>query len=297
MDLPDIATSVDNIQIQRGVGTSTNGAAAFGASINFQTRELMKEPYAIYEGTLGSFHTVRNAVSAGTGLIGDHFAVDIRLSDLYSDGYIDRSWTDLRSYYASAGYYDSRTLVKFITFSGLEELYQAWNGVPSDLLETNRTYNGLGAYTDEDGNPAYYDNQIDHYRQTHYHLHFSRMLNERLYLNTALHYTGGAGYYEEYREDQSLADYLLDNVVIGEDTVRETDLIRRKWLDNDFYGFVGGLQYREDGFSAILGGGWNRYLGDHFGTVIWARFPGESEIRHRWYESTGIKSDWNSYLK
>jgi len=297
VDLPDIATSVDNIQIQRGVGTSTNGAAAFGASVNFQTRTLEKEPYAIYDGTLGSFRTIRNAVSAGTGLMGDHFAVDLRLSGMTSDGYIDRSWTDLRSYYASAGYYDTRTLVKFITFSGLEELYQAWNGVPSHLLESHRTYNELGAYTDKDGNPAYYDNQIDHYRQSHYQLHFSRMLTGNLYLNTALHYTKGAGYYEQYREDQPLSDYLLDEVIAGGDTITETDLIRRKWLDNDFYGLVGGLQYREGGFSAILGGGWNRYLGDHFGTVIWARHPGGSEIRHRWYENTGVKSDWNSYLK
>ncbi|HDS06542.1 MAG TPA: TonB-dependent receptor [Bacteroides sp.] len=297
VDLPDIATSVDNIQIQRGVGTSTNGAAAFGASVNFQTRTLEREPYAVYEGTLGSFRTIRNALSAGTGLIGDHFAVDIRLSDLTSDGYIDRSWTDLRSYYASAGYYDAGTMVKFVTFSGLEELYQAWNGVPSNLLESHRTYNELGAYTDSDGNLAYYDNQVDHYLQSHYQLHLSRVLGDRMYVNTALHYTKGAGYYEQYREDASLSDYLLDPVVIGGETVAETDLIRRKWLDNDFYGIVGGLQYRENKFSAVLGGGWNRYLGDHFGTVIWARFPGESEIRHRWYENTGVKSDWNSYLK
>jgi iron complex outermembrane receptor protein len=297
VDLPDIATSADNIQIQRGVGTSTNGAAAFGASINFQTRELTEQPYAVYEGNLGSFRTLRNAISAGTGLVRDHFAADIRLSGLYSDGYIDRAWTDLRSYYISAGYHDARTLVKFITFSGLEELYQAWNGVPSGLLETHRTYNGLGAYTDADGNPAYYDNQIDHYRQDHYQLHFSRMLVDRLHMNAALHYTKGAGYYEEYREDQSLSDYLMDEVVIGGDTITRTDLIRRKWLDNDFYGFVGGLRYRQEGFSTILGGGWNRYLGDHFGTVIWARFPGESGIRHRWYDNTGVKSDWNTYFK
>ena len=148
MDLPDIATSVDNIQIQRGVGTSTNGAAAFGASINFQTQKLKKEPYAVYDGTFGSFQTLRNAISAGTGLIKDHFNVDLRFSDLHSDGYMDRSWTNLQSYYVSAGYHDAKTLVKFITFSGTEELYQAWNGVPSDLLESNRTYNELGAYTD-----------------------------------------------------------------------------------------------------------------------------------------------------
>jgi len=297
VDLPDIATSVDNIQIQRGVGTSTNGAAAFGASINFQTRKLEKAPYATYNGTIGSFHTIRHAVSAGTGLLGDHFAVDLRLSDLRSDGYIDRSWTDLQSYYVSAAYHDSKTLVKFVTFSGTEELYQAWNGVPSSLLETNRTYNGLGAYTDANGETAYYDNQVDHYRQTHYQLHFSRILGLSWMASAALHYTRGAGYYEEYREDETLADYLLEEVIIGGDTIRESDLIRRKWLDNDFYGMVGSLQYSAERLTAILGGAWNRYDGDHFGSVIWARYPGGSEIRHRWYENRGVKTDGNGYLK
>ena len=297
VDLPDLATSVDNIQIQRGVGTSTNGAPAFGASVNLMTRTVEKDPYATYEGTFGSFRTVRNAISAGTGLIRDHFAVDLRLSDISSDGYIDRSWTRLQSYYASAGYYDEKTMVKFITFSGKEELYQAWGGVPSDLLETRRTYNGLGEYTDSSGAIAYYDNQIDHYRQDHYQLHLSREFSSRIYASAALHYTRGAGYYEQYKEDEPLSDYRLDHVIIGGDTIEESDLIRRKWLDNDFYGLVGSVQYQDKRIGAILGGGWNQYEGDHFGTVIWARYPGTSEIRHRWYENTGKKNDWNIYLK
>jgi iron complex outermembrane receptor protein len=297
VDLPDIATSVDNIQIQRGVGTSTNGAAAFGASVNFQTRKLEKKPYAIYEGTFGSFRTIRNSVSAGTGLLGDHFAVDLRLSDLRSEGYMDRAWTNLQSYYAAAAYHDANTLVKFVTFSGTEELYQAWNGVPSNMLETNRTYNGLGAYTGSDGQTAYYDNQVDHYRQVHYQLHLSRSLGERWVANAALHYTAGEGYYEEYREEETLADYQMDDVIIGNDTIGQSDLIRRKWLDNDFYGIVGGIQYQHGAVSAVAGGAWNRYLGDHFGTVIWARYPGENEINHRWYESRGIKSDGNGYIR
>ena len=297
VDLPDIATSVDHIQIQRGVGTSTNGAAAFGASVNFQTRKLEQEPYARYDGIFGSFHTMRNAISAGTGLIREHFAVDMRLSEIHSDGYIDRSWTDLRSYYGSAGYFDSRTIIKFITFSGTEELYQAWNGVPSYLLDDNRTYNELGSYTDEQGNQQFYDNQVDHYRQNHFQLHLSRSLNHYFHLNAALHYTRGAGYYEQYKENQVLGDYLLADVITTGDTIRKSDLVRRKWLQNDFYGLVGALQYESDRLSAILGGGWNHYAGDHFGTVIWARNPGISEIRHRWYTNTGSKSDWNSYAK
>ncbi|MCK4747031.1 MAG: TonB-dependent receptor [Bacteroidales bacterium] len=297
VDLPDVATSVDNIQIQRGVGTSTNGAAAFGASVNLMTRKVEKEPYATYEATMGAFRTYRNAISAGTGLIKDHFAVDLRLSDMHSEGYMDRSWTDLQSYYASAGYYDAKTMVKFITFSGKEELYQAWNGVPSTLLETDRTYNELGGYTDSDGNPAYYDNQVDHYKQDHYQLHLTHEFSPGLHANAALHYTKGAGYYEQYKEDEALSDYQLDDLIIGGEPIVESDLIRRKWLDNDFFGMVGGVHYQDERIGAVLGGGWNRYDGDHFGTVIWARYPGGSEIRHRWYENQGMKTDWNSYLK
>ena len=297
VDLPDIATSVDNIQIQRGVGTSTNGAPAFGASVNLQTTTVNKEPYATIEGTGGSFKTLRSAISAGTGLLNDRFAVDLRLSSLSSDGYIDRAWTDLKSYYASAGYYGEKTMIKFVTFSGKERLYQAWNGVPSYLLETDRTYNSVGAYEDSNGNSAYYDNQIDNYKQDHYQLHFTREFSRKLYLNAALHYTRGIGYWEEYKEDEALADYLLDQVISGTDTIQTTDLIRQRWLDNDFLGVVGGLHFQDDFIGAILGGGWNRYDGDHYGNVIWARFPGASEINHRWYENRGVKSDWNTYLK
>ena len=191
VDLPDIATSVDNIQVQRGVGTSTNGAGAFGASVNLMTRKLEMKPYASYEGTIGSYNTYRNALSAGTGLIKDHFAFDLRLSDMHSDGYIDRSWTDLKSWYASAAYYDTKTLVKFITFSGKEELYQAWNGVPSYLLESNRTYNELGGYTDANGKQAYYDKQVDNYTQQHYQLHLSHEFSPQWYASAALCTTPG----------------------------------------------------------------------------------------------------------
>ncbi len=297
VDLPDIATSVENIQVQRGVGTSANGAGAFGASINLMTRKLEMKPYASYEGTIGSFSTYRNVLSAGTGLIKDHFSFDLRLSDMHSDGYIDRSWTDLRSWYASVSYYDSKTLIKLITFSGNEELYQAWNGVPSYLLESMRTYNGLGGYTDASGKQAYYDKQVDNYTQQHYQLHLTHEFSPLWYASAALHYTKGFGYYEEYKEDESLSDYQLDNVVIGGDTITKTDLIRRKWLNNDFYGLVASLHHDNGVLSAVLGGGWNRYDGDHYGTVIWARNPGESEIRYRWYENRGLKSDWNTYLK
>jgi len=297
VDLPDLATSVDNIQVQRGVGTSTNGAAAFGASVNLMTRTVDKKPYATFDGNAGSFKSWRTAVSAGTGLLGDRFAADFRLSRSASDGYIDRAWTDLSSYYISGTYLNEKTMVKLITFSGTEELYQAWGGVPSSMLDTDRTFNGLGAYTGANGEALYYDNQIDHYRQDHYQLHLTHEFTPQWHVNGALHYTRGKGYYEEYEEAAYLPDYLMGPVVAGTDTIFESDLIRRKWLDNHFYGFVGGVHYESKRFSTVLGGGWNRYDGDHFGTVIWARYAGDSQIRHRWYENTGLKTDWNTYLK
>ena len=297
VDLPDLASSAEQIQVQRGVGTSTNGAAAFGATVNMQTSLLNKEPYASYDATVGSFNTFKNTLSAGTGLINDHFAVDLRLSDLHSDGYIDRSWTDLQSYYLSAGWFAERTSIKFITFGGFEELYQAWGGVPSYLLDSDPTFNAMGAYTDTSGRTAFYENQVDHYDQVHYQLHFSRELTSELHLNAALHYTRGQGYYEEYEPDQDFSFYGMVPVVVGTDTVASTDLVRRKWLDNDFYGAIASLSYDREDASMVLGGGWNRYDGLHFGKVIWAQYMGENNPGHQWYEGTGVKTDWNIYGK
>ena len=303
VDLPDFVNSVDNIQVQRGVGTSTNGAAAFGGTVNFQTRTLEKEPYATYDGTAGSFNTFRNSVAAGTGLINGRFAVDLRLSDMHSDGYIDRSWTDMESYYVSAGYFGESTTVKFLTFGGFEELYQAWGGVPSGYLDTARTYNPMGAYTDAQGKPRYYDNQIDHYDQIHYQLHFSHRFTRSLHLNASLHYTDGGGYYEEFVEAENSSGeglfsfYNLDAPQIGDSVVSATDFVRRKWVTNDFFGGIASLDYRLGRHRLVLGGGWNRYLGDHFGVVKWARIYGDNPLDHHWYDGTGEKTDWNLYGK
>ncbi|MCF8225426.1 MAG: TonB-dependent receptor [Bacteroidales bacterium] len=297
VDLPELASSTEQIQIQRGVGTSTNGAAAFGATVNMQTDLINKQPYTNYYGTAGSFNTIRNTISAGSGLLYDKFTFDVRLSDLRSDGYIDRAWTDLQSYYFSAGWYEELSSLKFITFGGFEELYQAWGGVPSDLLDTRRTFNAMGAYTDSAGETAYYGNQIDHYDQIHYQLHYNRQISSRIYLNTALHYTKGSGYYEEYETDQEYDYYGMQKPVTGNDTLFSTDLVRRKWLDNDFYGAIASLSYENENNNLILGGGWNRYLGKHFGKVIWARYFGENIPGHQWYDGTGDKYDWNVYGK
>ena len=297
VDLPELAASAEQIQIQRGVGTSANGAGAFGATVNLQTSAESRNAYAEYDLSGGSFNTLRNTVKLGTGLIKDKISLEMRLSDLHSDGYIDRARTDLQSYYLAAGLKGNNSRLRFITFGGFEELYQAWGGVPSALLKTDRSYNGMGEYIDTSGQIAYYDNQIDHYDQIHYQLHYSKKFGRNLFLNTALHYTKGAGYYEQYESDQDYAYYSMQEPNPGNEPIQTTDLVRQKWLDNDFYGAIASLNYETEKGNLIVGGGWNQYSGLHFGKVIWAEYFGLNSIGHRWYEGLGKKTDWNIYTK
>ncbi|MBN2611487.1 MAG: TonB-dependent receptor [Bacteroidales bacterium] len=312
VDLPDFASSVENIQIQRGVGTSSNGAAAFGASVNLQTSNISVDPYMQADLGYGSFNTLKTNISFGTGLLKNKFTFDGRLSKISSDGFIDRAWSDLKSFYASAGYYTGKTVVRLYVFSGLEETYQAWNGVPKARLNSdsagmadNIFGNGLN---DEQAqnllnsdsrtyNLYTYSNQIDHYLQSHYQLHFSHQLSKNLLFNTALHYTKGSGYYEDYKYDKKFSDYGLNNAIIGNDTITRTDLIQRKWLDNDFYGLVSNIIFSKDRFNLTLGGGANRYIGDHFGHIIWAEYNSGFDKDYEWYNGTGDKYDFNVYGK
>ena len=297
VNMPDFASSVQNMQIQRGVGTSSNGAAAFGASVNIQTLSLNNEPYAEFSSSLGSFNTRKSNVAVGTGLINDRLNLDMRLSTIYSDGYIDRAFSDLKSYYVSAGWHTAASRIKFITFSGNERTYQAWDGVPGDILDTARTYNGIGKYLNESGKVSYYDNETDNYKQKHYQFHFLKEFSPDLYLNAIAHYTKGLGYYEQYKENRKLSDYQIPDIIIGSDVIKRTDIVRRKWLNNDFYGTVFSLIYRRNRMESILGGAYNIYDGDHYGDVIWARNAGITEINHRWYENAGMKNDYNLYTR
>ena len=288
VNMPDFASSIENIQIQRGVGTSTNGAASFGASINLKTNVLRTKAYAKTNNSFGSFKTLKNNIEFGTGLLNNKFSFDGRLSRISSDGYIDRATSDLKSFYISGGYYGNNNVLKAIVFSGKEKTYQAWNGVPLNFLDDTdlRTYN---SYT--------YENEIDNYGQTHYQLHFNKQLNSKTNYNIALHYTKGAGYYEQFKFDESLSDYGLSNIIIGSDTIKETDLIRRKWLDNDFYGTIFSLKTTINKVNLTLGGGWNKYYGRHFGEIIWAEFASNSEIREKYYNNDASKKDFNTYAK
>ncbi|MDA7502309.1 TonB-dependent receptor, partial [Chitinophagales bacterium] len=292
VDLPDFASSAQDIQIQRGVGTSTHGAGSFGATVDMQTAAPSRDPYTAIGGSYGSFGTWKSNLQLGTGLLNDHWSFDGRLSKIHSDGFIDRARADLSSWYTTSSYVDEKQSLRLNVFSGHEETYQAWNGVPlSELNGGNRTYNPSG----DRGDGTFHDNEVDNYRQTHSQLHYSRDLGNQLQLKTALHYTKGKGYFEQYKVGEGLSDYGLNNALLDSLGIEETDLIRRRWLDNDFYGMTFRLAQFREKINWMIGGAVNNYEGGHFGEVIWSRYAGDSEIGQRYYDNEGNKLDWNIY--
>jgi iron complex outermembrane recepter protein len=297
VDLPDLASSVDNIQVQRGVGTSSNGSGAFGGTVSIQTDSPDKEPFAEVQTSYGSFNTRRNMVAAGTGMISDRFALQMRYSELKSDGYIDRTSSNLHSTYISGIYQTGRSKLKANIIIGEEHTGISWWGVPKDSLETNRRYNPAGEYTDANGILQHYDNESDNYNQNHYQLFYSLKLSDYLSFNSALHYTRGKGYYEEYRENQPLSDYGLSPFNMGGDLITETDLIRRKWLSTHFYGLIYSLKYKNNKIEAVIGGGINMYNGNHSGNIIWMRNAGNTEKDFQWFLNESEKDEINIYGK
>jgi iron complex outermembrane recepter protein len=291
VDMPDFASSVSSIQLQRGVGTSTNGAGAFGASLNLSTNEFRDKAYGEVASSYGSFNSFKNTVKAGTGLIDGHFTVDARLSKISSDGYIDRASADLRSFYISSAYISKNTAIRFNMFSGTEKTYQAWNGVPQDSLPVHRTYNSAGQRADG----TYYKNETDNYQQDNYQLFLNQTLNSHLNFNVALHYTRGRGYYENWEDQQAYADYGLASPIINGAPVDTTNLVSQLWLDNYFYGTVYSLNYTSDKFSWSVGGGWNYYKGNHNGQIVWAQYPVPND--YKYYSVDANKRDVNVYWK
>lgn len=296
VDFPDLASSTSSVQIQRGAGTSTNGAGAFGGTVNIQTLNTNNEKAsAEISNSYGSFNTHKHTLKVGSGRIyknkneaGAYFTFDTRLSWIASDGYIDRAFSDMKSYYISSAYVGKKSDLRFVMFSGRERTYQAWGGVPKELIDSNRTYN-----------PYTYENETDNYIQTNYQLMYNFSLSEKIKGNVSLHYTKGAGYYEQFKEQESFSDYGINDLVLSDSTViSETDLIRQRWLDNDFYGIVYSFNYNpNEKLNILFGGGWNNYLGKHFGKVIWAEYASNSFIGHQYYMDTAQKSDINTYLK
>ncbi len=305
VNMPDFANSVKSVQIQRGVGTSTHGAGAFGATLNFQTKGARPDPYASLNFAGGSFNTRKTSVMAGTGLLNEHFTLDARYSKVLSDGYIDRAFVDHESFQLTGAYRAENDLVKLSVIHGDERTGISWWGAPADSLETNRTFNPAGMYIDESGNIDYYDGQTDNYVQNHYHLHYTHLFSQHLNANLSAHYTRGDGYYEQYQDpltawepkDVSLNYYGLPDVEMGDTLISNTDLIRRMMMGNDFYGGLFSLNYDRGRLDASVGGGWNRYDGDHFGRVIWMRYASISEKGHKFYDNSSVKTDANLYAK
>lgn len=313
VNMPDFSSSVSSIQIQRGVGTSSNGAAAFGATVNLQSSNVSIDPFFETSNTVGSFNTWKTNVVYNTGLLNEVFNFEARLSKISSDGFIDRSAADLKSYYLSGGRYGKKTMIKAVLFGGQEITQQAWYGTPeARLTGGDAELQELIDFSGEYGTPELeanlrnsgrtfnyytYDNEVDNYRQDHYQLHLAHTLADNWDLTGALHYTRGRGFFEQFREDDDLEDYGLADVVVGAETITSSDIIRRRWLDNHFYGVTYALNYGSDALGLTFGGGWNKYDGDHFGEITWAQFAGNVGIRDHYYDGNGIKKDFNAFLK
>jgi iron complex outermembrane receptor protein len=314
VNTPDLASSVEDLQIQRGAGTSTNGSGAFGGSINMRTQNSSMKPYAEVSGSYGSYNTHKETFRAGSGLLGGHWAFDARLSNIQSDGYRDRASSDLKSYFAQAGYYGDNTTVKLIVFGGRENTYHAWDGISREELETDRTKNPNGAIKDDNSNKGktigYYANQIDYYRQTHYQLLLNQRISNALSFKAALHYTDGYGYYEEYKNGRTLVEYGLepfymavdndgDGIYDSYEKVKKSNLVRRKIVSSGFGGGVFSLDYNDHNrLTASLGGGINKYSNDHYGKVVWVKnYIGTLDPDHEYYRNKGEKLDGDIYAK
>ena len=298
VNTPDLASSLQDVQIQRGAGTSTNGAGAFGASINMRTQNLSNVPYAELSGSVGSFDTYKGTVKVGSGLLSNHFAFDARISTIKTEGFRDRASANLKSYFIQGGYFGENTVVKLISFGGNEKTYHAWDGISREDLKTNRTYNPNGEIKINGKVAGFYEDQTDNYRQTHYQLLIDQRLSSLWNLNIGLHYTNGYGFYQEYKNNRTLKEYLLEPFVVDDVTVKKSNLVRKKIMDNDFGGGVFSINYKGERAMASLGGGLNRYAGDHYGQVIWVmNYLQDLDPKHNYYSNFAGKTDGNLYGK
>ncbi|NNE31549.1 MAG: TonB-dependent receptor plug domain-containing protein, partial [Winogradskyella sp.] len=297
VNLGDFASSVESLQLQRGVGTSTNGSGAFGASINVLTDAVSKDASGEISNSFGSYNTRKHTVKFSTGLMNNHFEIAGRLSNIGSDGYIDRASADLKSYFLQGSYVDDNTLIKAVLFGGNEITYQAWYGIDGETMANDRTFNFAGIYTDDSGNTQFYDNEVDNYSQDHYQLHWNQRYNNNWSTTLGLNYTYGRGYFEQFREDDDFATYGFEELTVNGQTVNSTDLIRRRWLDNNFYVLNASANYKNNELDMIFGGSYSHYNGDHFGEVIWAEFASQSDIRDRYYDGNSKKNDLSVFSK
>ena len=279
VDLPDFSSSVENLQVQRGIGTSVNGSSAFGASINILTDKIAEKSFFESSNTVGSFNTIKNNFKFSTGLLNNAFEFSGRLSKIDSDGYIDRASSNLKSYFLQLSYKKNKTLLKFLNFGGHEITYQAWNGIDLLTLENNRTYNPSGLYFDLDGNEKFHENEVDNYKQDHFQFHWTQSISNNLTSSLALNLTNGRGFYEQYNENGN------------------EDYITRKWLDNQFFVFNYNLNYTTANNNLTFGSTYSEYDGDHFGETIWAQNSGDIQFTDLFYNGNGLKKDFSNFIK
>ena len=295
VNLQDFASSVENIQVQRGVGTSTNGAGTFGASINVLTDTFREEAFGEISNSFGSFNTRKHTVKLGTGLLNDHFAFSGRLSRIESDGYVDRAFSDLSSYFLDGIYKDDNTLIKAIIFGGEEITGLSFFGLDEAGLAADRQFNFDGLFFDSEGNQQFYENQTDNYKQDHYQLHVTQKFNANWTGNVSFHYTYGRGFFEQYIDEASLDFYRLNSAENA--GITNSDLVTRSHLNSDFYGTVFSLNYKKNNLDAIFGGSWNRYDGEQFGEIIFAETAQIPTLPTRFFDNNSDKKDFSLYAK
>lgn len=298
VNMPDFVSSVENMQLQRGVGASTNGAGAFGGSLNMLTDGYAYNAGGEIANSFGSFNTRKHTVKFTTGLIDNRFELTGRLSDMRSDGYIDRASSRLQSYFLQGTYVEGNTLIKLLTFGGNEKTYQAWNGVEdSDIEKYGRRFNTSGMYFDADGNMRFYDNETDNYKQNHYQLHWHQKWSDNWQSSLAFHYTDGLGYYENYKAGEDITEYGFEPIMVNGNLIEESDIIRRKYLENDFYGLTFSVNYNKDNFDLMIGGAANQYKGDHYGDILWTSEPLDYQYKQYYYFDNSTKNDANVFAK
>ena len=296
-NMPNVGSSLSSIQIQRGVGISTGGVASFGSSINMLTDRAKSEAYTELSAEYGSYNTMKASAAIGTGLINNAFTFDARYSKTQSDGYLERATSDNQSVFASAAYHGNKSMVKLNMFYGDQHTGISWNGVPGYMLDVNRRYNPAGEYTDNDGNICYYNNETDNYQQAQINLQYTQHYSKYWSSNIRLFYTRGKGYYEEYKKKRTLAEYGIDDFIIGGETISKSDLIRQKWLDNHYYGTAISSVYSKKNIQLTIGLDLSRFDNDHYGEVLWLRANNGVFKGHEWYRNTGIKEDYSGFAR
>ena len=280
VNLGDFASSTENLQLQRGVGTSTNGSGAFGASLNILTDVISEEASGEISNSFGSYNTRKHTVKFSTGKLNNHFEISGRLSKIHSDGYVNRAFSDLKSYFIQGSYSNESSLIKAISFGGSERTYQSWYGLDANQLSEDRRQN-----------PYTYENEVDDYNQNHYQLHWNKKLNNYWSTNLGLNYTKGSGFFEQYKTDEKAEDF---NNIINDNS----NVIVRRWLDNNFYVINFNAAFKNKNLNLVTGLSYSNYSGDHFGEVIWGNdLVTDASIGDRYYMSDALKKDLNIFSK